>query len=390
MKHTISRALPRSRTLRPIHLLRALLAAGILSMLVGGVWSGLLRMGWALPAPHQTLALVHGPLFVCGMLGTVIGLERAVAIRRAWAFAAPLLTFLGGAALLAGVPVGLAALLITSGSLGLLAIFGTIVRCQPVRFTITMALGAVAWFGGNLFWLSGRPLALASLWWAAFLILTIVGERLELGRLRYLPCQAWWSFAVGVTLVPVALVLASVAIDAGIRLAGIGFIVLGAWLLRYDIARRTVRRAGLPRFSAVCILTGSVWLIVGGTLALIFGAVYAGPIYDALLHALFVGFVFSMIFGHAPMIIPALLNLPVCFRTRHYLPLIVLHLSLFIRIGGDLTGSGDMRRWGGMLNGLAILLFLLVTAVSIWQGRQHASVVHEPPIDKLTAPKLDS
>jgi hypothetical protein len=387
MKRTVSQALPRSRTLRPMHLVRAFLAAGILSMLIGGVWSGLLRMGWALPAPHQTLAPVHGPLFVCGMLGAVIGLERAVAIRRAWAFAGPLLTFIGGVALLIGVPTGLSALLISSGSLGLLAIFGAIVRRQPVRFTITMALGAVAWFGGNLFWLSGRPLALASLWWAGFLILTIVGERLELGRLRHLPRQAWWSFAVGVALVPGSLVLASIAMDAGMRLAGVSFIVLGAWLLQYDIARRTVRRTGLPRFSAVCILSGSLWLIIGGALALIFGATYAGPIYDALLHALFVGFVFAMIFGHAPIIIPALLNLPVRFRAWHYLPLLVLHLSLLIRISGDLIGSGDVRRWGGMLNGLAILLFLIVTVISVWQGRQHAAVVRETPIDNL--PLLD-
>jgi hypothetical protein len=94
-----------------------------------------------------------------------------------------------------------------------------------------------------------------------------------------------------------------------------------------------------------------------------------------------------MIFSHAPIIIPALLNLPVRFRAWHYLPLLVLHLSLLIRISGDLIGSGDVRRWGGMLNGLAILLFLIVTVISVWQGRQHASVVRETPIDN--SPLLD-
>jgi hypothetical protein len=51
-----------------------------------------------------------------------------------------------------------------------------------------------------------------------------------------------------------------------------------------------------------------------------------------------------MIFSHAPIIIPALLNLPVRFRAWHYLPLLVLHLSLLIRISGDLIGSDDVRR----------------------------------------------
>jgi len=78
---------------------------------------------------------------------------------------------------------------------------------------------------------------------------------------------------------------------------------------------------------------------------------------------------------------------PVRFRAGHYLPLLVLHLSLLIRISGDLIGSGDVRRWGGMLNGLAILLFLIVTVISVWQGRQHAAVVRETPIDNL--PLLD-
>lgn len=91
--------------------------------------------------------------------------------------------------------------------------------------------------------------------------------------------------------------------------------------LRYDIAWRTLRRPGVPRFSAVCILSESLWLAVGGALALAAGAVYAGPLYDALLHSLFVGFVFAMIFGHAPIIVPALLRLPLSISRWSHLPL---------------------------------------------------------------------
>lgn len=370
MKRTSAQILPLAWTSRLTPAVRVVLAVGVASMVISGVWSGLMRMGWALPAPHDHLALLHGPLFVCGVLGAVIGLERAVALGRSWAFIGPALAFLGGIAMLLGASVSLAALLVTGGSLMLLAIFAVIVRRQPARFTITMALGAAAWLGGNLFWLAGRSLALASLWWAGFLILTILGERLELGRLRNLPALALWWFAAGVTLLLGGLLLAGVAMDAGMRTTGAGFLALGAWLVQYDIARRTLRKPGLPRFSAACILSGSVWLVIGGIIALLSGALYAGPRYDALLHAVFVGFVFAMIFGHAPIIIPTLLNLPVRFGAWHYLPLALLHLSLFVRISGDLAGSGDVRRWGGMLNAMAILLFLGVTALSIWQGRR--------------------
>ena len=47
------------------------------------------------------------------------------------------------------------------------------------------------------------------------------------------------------------------------RLSGVGMIALAAWLLRYDIALMTIRRSGLPRFVAACLLSGYAWLGVG-------------------------------------------------------------------------------------------------------------------------------
>ncbi|MEN9938566.1 MAG: hypothetical protein RLZZ387_5145 [Chloroflexota bacterium] len=348
------------------------LAAGVLVLLLGGIWAGLLRIGWALPAPHESLAALHGPLLVCGLLGTVIGFERAAALRSRIALIGPLLTALGGLLLLAGAPLRAGQTLFVLGSVGLIAMFAELMRRQPARFTVTMAVGAAVWLGGNLIWLSGRPFALVALWWAGFLVLTIAGERLELGRLRQLPASAWAAFAAATALYLAGLGVALVTLDAGMRLAGAGMLALAAWLLRYDIARRTVRKPGLARFSAVCILSGSAWLAVSGAIALAAGALYAGPLYDALLHALFVGFVFAMIFGHAPIVVPALLGVPVAFSRRLYLPLAALHLSLALRLLGDLAGLGDVRRWGGMLNGVSILLFLALMAVGAFAARSRA------------------
>lgn len=359
-------------------LARAALAVGVMALLLSALWAGLLRLGWVLPSPQGSLAALHGPLFVCGLLGTVIGLERAVALGRPWAFVGPLLTLGAGLGLLAGLPLGLGALLTVGGSLGLLAVFVALLQRQPARFVVTMALGAAAWLGGNLLWLAGWPLAVASLWWAGFLVLTIVGERLELGRLRQLPPRALWAFTLGVAVLLAGLVLAVVRLDLGARLVGASWLGLGLWLLAYDIARRTIRRPGLPRFSAVCILSGSVWLAFGGLIAIGAGAVYAGPLYDAMLHAVFVGFVFTMIFGHAPIIIPALLGLPVRFSRWSYLPLAVLHLSLVARLVGDLALLIELRRWGGMLNAGAILLFLALTVASVMLARVPESNARKP------------
>ena len=59
-----------------------LLLSALLALLVAA-WAGLLRIGWLLPTTGG-LAAAHGPLMVSGFLGTLIGLERAVALA-AWA-----------------------------------------------------------------------------------------------------------------------------------------------------------------------------------------------------------------------------------------------------------------------------------------------------------------
>ena len=66
-----------------------------------------------------------------------------------------------------------------------------------------------------------------------------------------------------------------------------------------------MRRTGLTRFIALNLLIGYVWLVASSMLALVAGQQAAGLLYDAMLHTLFLGFVFGMIFGHAPVIFPA-------------------------------------------------------------------------------------
>lgn len=57
--------------------------------LLGALWGGLLRIGWNWPLLHPPLPMAHGPLMVGGFLGTLISLERAVALNRRWAYAGP-------------------------------------------------------------------------------------------------------------------------------------------------------------------------------------------------------------------------------------------------------------------------------------------------------------
>jgi hypothetical protein len=307
---------------------------------------------------------------VSGFLGTLIGLERAVALDRRWMYVGPALSGVGAALLIAGVPGWPGPLLITLGSLGLAAIFVVIVRRQLALYTVTMGLGTLAWLLGNGLWLIGWPVHRVVVWWVGFLVLTIAGERLELARILRPAKASLIAFLAVTGLFLIGLIVSTAALDLGIRLAGIGMIGLALWLLRHDVARHTVRKIGLARFIAACLLSGYVWLAAGGLMSVLFGGVAAGPRYDALLHAIFLGFVFSMIFGHAPIVFPAVLGVPLAYRPTLYIPLILLHLSLILRVVGDLGGWWVGRQWGGLINGVALLLFLANTA---WVVR-HAAV----------------
>ena len=101
-----------------------------------------------------------------------------------------------------------------------------------------------------------------------------------------------------------------------------------------------------------------------------FAGVRAGPYYDAMLHTVFVGFVFAMIFAHAPVILPAILGRTTSpYQSALYVPLLLLHTSLLLRVVGDLQGWWSGRQWGGLLNALAVLLFLLTLARGLLRGR---------------------
>lgn len=352
---------------------RFLLMAPAMLALGAGLWAGLLRLGWPLAVPGPALPMAHGPLMVCGFLGTLISLERAVALGRRWAYAAPALTGMGGLLLMAGVGTWQGPLLIAVGSLVLLGVFGAVLQMQVEPFVAVMGLGALAWLIGNVVWLAGAPVYQVVLWWMGFLVLTIAGERLELSRMLMHAPRVQRLFLCITAVLAAGLGTIAILPDVGVRILGAAFIALSFWLFYYDVARHTIRRTGLTRFIAACLLSGYLWLGIGGLLALAYGAQAAGSIYDGLLHAVFVGFVISMIFGHAPIIFPSILGTPLVYRPFFYVHLTILHLSLVLRIVGDLLGSVHARQCGGLLNAAAILLFLGGTLFAVRSGRRLVS-----------------
>lgn len=347
-----------------------MLVLGMISLVAGSL-AGLARLALDVPALAQARADSHGALMIAAFFGTVISLERAVALRRAWPYLGPLCAGLGGLALLAGAPPWLGQSLFVAAGAVLISASGLVLRQQPALFTFTLALGALSWLIGNAVWLVTANMATAVPFWMSFLVLTIAGERLELTR--FLPPRpaANRLFVVLLAIVGLGAVLSGWGSDIAARLFGLGLLGLALWLLRYDIARKTVRQAGLTRFVAVCLLSGYAWLAVGGLLGLLgaYGG-HGGYIAwrDAALHAVFLGFVFSMVIGHAPIIFPAVMRVKIPYHLAFYIPLAALHGSLLARVAGDLGGQWPLRQWAGLANAVALLLFIVTIIGSVVRG----------------------
>lgn len=333
----------------PAPVRRVLLLGGAVALVLS-VWGGLERVGWALPELRAGLAALHGPLMVCGLFGSLIALERAVALGSAWAYAGPAFGAAGTVLLLAG-QLGPAALAYSAAAAVLVAASVRVVMRQSALFTWGMALAALLWLVGTVRWALGSSVPDAVMWWMGFLVLTIASERLELSRL--VPTPAWARTLFGVLM---ALLLGAIALAAPRVLGGL-LVALALWLATFDVAKRTVRKRGLPRFAAVALLSGYVWLALGGGMLARWGLPPAGPQYDAALHAVLVGFVLSMVFAHAPIILPAVAKVQLPYHRAYYLPLLVLHLGLVARIAGDVLPSAELRRSGALGNALALLVY---------------------------------
>lgn len=366
---SVAAAGPRRR--RPVPRFRLALGALGMVALLGGLWAALRMLGLDIDTPRAGFADLHGPLMVLGFLGTLIALERAVAIDVPAGYLVPAASGLGALALLAGLPAGLGKLLLAIAGAGLIGLYAVAARRQPSLHLFVMSLGAVAWTVATCLWLASWDIGAFVPWLAGFLVVTIAGERLELSRMIRLDAAARATFLVAIGIFAAGLVISLGPVTTGVRVAGVGLLALAAWLAVYDVARRTVRQHGLTRYIAVCLLAGYAWLVVAGVLWLRFGTLTDGPAFDAQLHAVFLGFVMGMVFAHAPVIVPAVFRSAVPYRRHFYAHVVLLHASLLLRlVGGDLAGNQTAWQVGGVLNEVALLCFIGVTVAAVRQGRR--------------------
>jgi len=155
----------------------------------------------------------------------------------------------------------------------------------------------------------------------------------------------------------------------------------------HDVARRTIRAKGVARFMAGCLLAGYVWLAVAGAIWVLAGGVTEGPAYDAVIHAVFLGFTMSMIMAHAPVILPAVLRCRLPYHPVMIAAPVLLHTSLILRLAvGDARGLDIARQVGGGLNVVALLGFAVITAGAAIRAGHHRNAATVTPAVATAVP----
>jgi hypothetical protein len=320
-----------------------------------GLDAALLLLGLPAPLTSDRLPEVHGVLLVLGFVGTLIALERAVALGRPAGYASPALLGVGGLLLATPAPLAAARTALLLGAAALVLVYVPLWRRQRDDAVLIQALGAVLATGAAALWLGGTAVPALLPWLVGFVVLTISGERVELARFTLPSTGPALLLAAGLVVTTVASLLWPAA---GHVLLGAVVAGLALWLGGHDVARRTIRSAGLPRFMAGCMLAGYAWLFVAGATWLVAGPVREGGAYDAVVHAVFLGFTLSMVMAHAPVILPAVLRRPLPYHPVLVAPAVLLHLSLVLRLWvGDALAVDVAWRVGGALNIAAVLAF---------------------------------
>ena len=345
---------------------RAWLMVGAGISLLAGLDGALLLLGVWSPVMSTRLSKWHGPLMVLGFVGTVICLERAVALGHRLAFLVPAVSGLGVIVLLAPLPfdsarAGLA--LLTLAQLGLLTIYVPLWRRSHDDAVVIQGAGAFCAAGAAALLTTGAHVSQIVGWLACYMILTICGERLELSRLTMARNRALSALCLAV----VAALLVSVVSPAiGWRVLGVVLIGLAVWLCRHDVARGGLRRGGQAAYIGTLLMVGYLWLATAGIVCTVQGPPISRSGYDAVVHSLFLGFTMGMILGHAPIILPAVLQVRLEWTTWFWLPAFLLEASLLVRIGiGDGLDRSAAVQAGGTVNVLSLLTLVAVIATHI-------------------------
>ncbi|HWI89824.1 MAG TPA: hypothetical protein VNT20_01060 [Flavisolibacter sp.] len=211
----------------------------IILSLLSAIWSGWLRIGWNFPITN--VAAQHGALMVNSFLALLIFLERAVVFRNKLVLALPLFNALSVVAFAAGFPVVAQLLFILCSSVFTLVCLYFIYRYKESYYFIFL-IGAVCLLTGNVILYRTNFYPSAVTWWMGFLLLTIIAERLELSR--FLKLTDFKRYILWFCLALVVVALLHPLQVQGNTFFAIAIAMNAIWLLKYDMARHSIKAKG--------------------------------------------------------------------------------------------------------------------------------------------------
>ncbi len=304
--------------------------------------------------PGSSLSFRHGALLVGVFLTALAGIERASA-QYPWAYLSPLLAVAGGVWMLFA-PFANQPLLLLLGAAVLLLLFNVLnARGRPAMSATCRIVGALCLLVGNALLFPGMPSHVVTAWWIGFVLFSLLGSHLEKGDISIGGKERIFLLVL-LVLAPVGAVLKNYALGAefidpqglapwqrwaGDRLIGLVMTSAALWLWCRDAS---------ASWSRLCVLGGCVWLGVAGLIALYTGEILAGPIYDATVHAFFIGFAVSLVLAR--------------FQLNNFLALgglALLYLSLALWIVSSLATWPMGRELGALLSTVALLLLTGIT-----------------------------
>lgn len=332
--------------------------------LLAGLWTGLTRLGWDMT--HLNATAHHGAIMVGGFLGTLISLEKAIPLQKKTFLVVPVISASSIAFFLTG-HFSLSLQVLIMASIGLCTIYAVYLNRQFDLPLLLMFLGAFFWMVGNILLLTKNFYPMSFPWWMAFLLFTIVAERLELSK--FLPVTRTTK---NILLIFLGIFLLGALLPFhgyGTYFSGVSLILISVWLMRFDVIRITIKKKELTRFTGVALLSGYVALFLDGFFLIVFPDTPFA--YDAVLHTFFIGFVFCMIFAHGPIIFPGVLGSSVKpYHPFLYLPLILLVISIVMRVSGDAEILPPAYRLlSGWITAASILLYLASMVTLIVRGK---------------------
>lgn len=347
---------------------RLLIVVFAMFCLLSGLWSGLNRIGWDITILPITAH--HGAIMVGGFLGTLIALEKIIPLKMKALYLIPVSNALSVVFFFANQPQ-ISIYILVASSLSLAGVFLFYFRTQRTIIYILMLVGAVCWLVGNVLLLTNFFYPLAFPWWTAFALFIITAERLEL--MKFLPVG---KLSKNILVVLLASFLIGVTLSfhgIGNLICGLSLIGIAIWLLRHDMIAINLKKKNLPKFVAVTLLCGYISLLLTGIF--FFSLSDQWLTYDALIHSFFLGFVFSMIFAHGPMILPGIMGIAaIPFDKILYGWLVVLQVSWLARIFSDVLVEMEIRKFSGLLSAIAIVGYLITIATLTIKSQRYVKV----------------